>query len=637
MKKKKSNGKSNTNKNQNQSTTAAEEVRSMQTSGAGGNRSGKTGFKPRQPRKDSNSRRINYDNARVDRVARDIERGSKAGDRNDITDFNRNPEILNAAGSIPFGTILGDYLPGTGITVPGVMTFAYNPAFGTDKYPIAWNKSFQQIYSYVVHANSRNYSYDFTDQALYIMAGQEIFAAIAELVRVYGIMKSYTEPNFYLIEGLLQAMGWDAADLRRNIGNMWYQINDFILQTKDIWIPNVMPLLMRSIRLNSFVYTDAAGERSQEYVFIRDHYYELTQTGSKNGTSLVPALYNAGSQASPNWRIFQRTTNGDSGSQTDWETTSNSLSSYTYAEFTTMLQRMINKLMASKDRGTIFADIMNAYGTDKLFAMGPISSDYTVKPTYNAEILMNIENLTTCPDIWPRTFTQDLGEYGQSSAEAGPLLTQYWKSHYYSEKGAPVGATDNQVLNVHFTGQPSPGAIAEMTRWKVGGNTIDIAYKDGTTWNASTGAWTVKATLPSESDDFLWLPSTCGSEIVRSIFITVRGASTFTSATQNFITRRVPQYTSDSANFPPSALGSPDQLKLWLHFMAFDWHPFLYTYVTKTSLTQFQIYDEFTYAYGDYDNYTFLNVNDLKKLNNAVMYSLLGIPQSGYNHKYLEK
>lgn len=589
-----------------------------------------TGFKPKreQPRKDSDTKRINLDNARVGRVEKDIEKGSRDESRNAVSEISRNPEFLKAAASIPFASILGDTLtPNTGMAVPGVMTVTYNPCFGSEEFPLAWNKAYSQIYSYIVHANSRNYAQDAPDYALYIMAGSEIFAAIAEAIRAYGLMKSYTEPNYYYVSGLLQAAGWNADDLRKNLSSMWFDINDMIYNTKDIWIPDVLPIVSRHMNLNSFVYTDAPTAQAQSYIYVRDHYFMLSQVGSEQGTCLVPAVYYSGITPA-GWKEWSRC-----------EVISSSLTGnlilHSWEEFKSMVYNMIDRLLAAQDRGQIFGNIMNAYGTDRLFALRPIDASYEVKPTYNAEILMQIENLTTCEMVYPGVFAQEQGS-GTLGAIRGPLLTQYWRGSN-KESNRPEGAgVDYQVLNMHFAGQPTPEAIAEASRMKVGGLTWARGQLDVSTLNSETGIWDVNANFNDERKT--WLPITCQSEIPRAIYVTQAvGATAGLSQLNRFKTFRVPQYSGGSPDPQKPGSASTQTLTAWTLLMPFDWHPFLYNILVRNgSVSPDTTKNSFVYANGDYDNYTMIEPMLMRKINTACLYSVLGIPQAGYNHKYLD-
>lgn len=592
------------------------------------------GFKPtsHQGKKDSSSPRINADNARIDKVEDAIEADSKKESANDISYYNKNPELLKAASSISYYSIVGDRLGDTNNTVPGIMTMLWMPSFGAETAPLAWNKSWQQIFSYIVHANSRNYSQDFTDYALFSHAGFEIFVAIEEAKRAYGVMKAYTEPNYYYVDSVVRMLGFDPVDLRRNLSRMWFDINDLIVSTKDIWVPNIMPILNRYLDLAQFIYSDADGAKAQTYAFVRRRFFMLSETGSSAGTALVPALIpvtnEVGSENYKKWKVCDRATYDE-------------VNTYTWDQYYRMVKNMITVLMASQDRGIIYGNIMNAYGTDKLFAMAPVSSDYIVTPVKNAEMMMQIENLSVS-DVWPVAFGQTQGDQ-TTGAQSGPLLVPFWYKTSTSVMPTPPSyhsklPIDQNVLNFHFDGQPTPEAIIEATRLKVMG--LQYTSQFTVTENFSSQIEESQAGIADWGTDILTSVKsrtlcnfTTGSEIITTIYIGT-----------NFMTSGLPTLTQEQLQVTVSTAepvtGSEINRFTYLRCMAFDWHPFIYSYQmlynTNTPDTDQKNSTVFVNAFGDFDNYTTMNKAELRKMHDAALYSLFGIPQTGYNHKYLE-
>lgn len=574
-----------------------------QNRGKGGKPGGKVVRE--QPSADSKDPRINLDNARVDKVESEIKRDAEKPNANHITDFNKNAELLRSAASLPFASILGQTLtPSAGNAVPGITTVLWNPSFGSSSVPSAWNKAGQQIYSFVVHANSRNYKYGFTDLFMLIHAGIELFVAIADAIRAYGIIKYYPERNYYLADGLVKAIGYDPADLRRNLSSMWFDINNLIMQTKQIWIPNVLPLLQRWIRMNSTVYTDAPGDASQMYVYVRNRYFKMSETASTQGTCLVPATIPT--------TIDQNTGAGSSWTEFYRENGSAPLRTYKWEQMRAMIQSMISALVMSQDRGMIYGDILNAYGDAKIYAMPEINVDYVVKPEYNAEVLAQIENITFCNYNYPRFFTQNLDNIGEE-------LQQVWVAadHNDTSLSATAMMPREQILNFHVAEQPSTDLITVGTRLKVGAgmfqNTL-LAPK--AQFSTSTGAWTSVETEKGTA----WLPTTCGTEIPCAMYIT-QAVSPNNNISPWYIQRINPIFSGSSQI---SGYG-------WLRLMAFDWHPFIYDIRSMDNIGSGEEVGDyasiFAEAYGDFSNYIAIDDVNLAKLNDVCLYSVLGIPQ----------
>lgn len=586
--------------------------------------------KPRhggQPRKDSSAKRENLDNARVDRVERDINEGKLKPGANDISDFNRNPDLLTAACRYPFAAILGNPFDTTGNAVPGVMSFIWQPNFETGSNGSAINKCFQQMYSFVVHKNSRNYKYEYTDLAMYILAGGDVFSAIADGVRAYGTVKLYPEANRYMCDGILQAMGWDAQDLRQNINEVYFDILNLINMSKNIWIPTTVPLVTRWIKRNSSLYTDATGTRSQTYVYVRDQYFMLSETASSQGTCLVPALISDVDAGVDNPSVPFKRTNNSNPVSSFAAYNRQSLRQYKWKDFYNMVVNMINHLVASQDRGMIYGDLLNAYGPEKIYAFPSLALDYAVVPEYNAEILMQLENITVSNSA------QVVG-LAQTTANTNNRLRQVWAKKSGEDDYIWYGAPEVQIMNVHYPTQPTPEDVMLMTRCKSGSlASLDNVYtvsssgnpNTATNWyfgkisNSDYNSGTFVPTLSTASDPAL-IPATAGTELVSAMFMV-----TWQNAGGNlgtFVTEEVNQYAptvQENTNYKPSI--SNLLSNEWWAVQAFDWHPFFYR-MSGDRDGQWYL----TNAHGDFDNYTTITDNMLREMNDVALYSVLGIP-----------
>lgn len=160
-------------------------------------RNGKTAQKRvnrEQPKKDSKAKRVNFDNERLDKVEKQMRKDSGYRDcrSNDVLWYAKTPELLRSAASIPFSTTLGTKPEFTIPTaVPGVLQIDWAPTVGgMEARPI--NQAANSIYSFTVHANSRNYSYDPADQMKMIIAGMQVFSALAAGIRAYGVMLNFS-------------------------------------------------------------------------------------------------------------------------------------------------------------------------------------------------------------------------------------------------------------------------------------------------------------------------------------------------------------------------------------------------------------------------------------------------------------
>lgn len=483
---------------------------------------------------------------------------------NDVTWYAANSELLKSAASLPFSTTSGlpvDIFPETKEGVPGILTIHWTPAlFGAtyahDNKPYTpsdaikgnWanapvNQAACSMYSYTVHANSRNKSYDAADEMLLVLAGAQVFSMLAFGIRAYGIMRKYDQQNAYTPAHLIRAMGFEYSSLQSNLANMWFTLNDLIDRAQQIWIPNTFPFIERWFWMNSNLYKDASGVKSQYYMFVPATFYQYNETLNDMGGGLEPI----------NWLS----------------------STHTWSDYVNMVTTAIEKLLLSQDRGIIFGDILKAYGADKLYKIGTISSDYMVEPVYDQEVLTQIENSTALP-IYPKAISQwDNGALSQEFSEQNP-----------------VKFINKSVLNFHTDAVPTPEMIMVATRL----TTLGVAG----TIKSDGSAYTAIA------------PGTTGTEYVNgyAVWTLVNG-----QLLSDWITT-----TNSFGNETSATAADLQRMSRWC---SFDWAPWIYT--TKGDLVPGSDMNVIR-AYGDYDQYTTLDRATLQKMHRTAVYSEFGMP-----------
>lgn len=566
-------------------------------------RSNKYEYRGKQGRKDSDSERVNFDNARVSKVEKLVEKDAHSKGANEIAWYNGNPTLLKAAGSIPFASVLGagisGFQAGTGIpvvepTVPGIMIAYFQPTLGNAD---AANQSFNSQYSFLVHANSRNYTYNAPDLGILEMAGANVFSALGALIRGYGISKYYYETNRYVPNDLIRSLGFNPKDMQENLATLWFSINNLIDQTRQIWIPTTMPVIDRWIWMNSNVYKDAPGETAQMYAYVQNFYYMYSETQFDTGGALIKVSVTSDDE-DISTEVFEP------GPE----------NAYSVKQWIEAIQNMIDALISSEDRGVIFGDILNAYGTNNIRAIAPIASDFRVEPIYNAEVLTQFENLVisdmrvtgiaqivpALKDITQKTVVQlwtDKTRIGNSAQANKPVANMLERS----------------ILNFHFPEQPTPEQIMVATR----ATTLGIG---------ATNAPSIKPGTGNNPDTIQYTgiePAAYGTEIIVNLIIVDRQKGI--SGTLEYATNVFNQA------FNIAALSADAVSEPLLKLMAFDWHPFLYNIrdraVPAANLSAQTTSIVPANAYGDYDNYTVITIDELSRLHRVATYSLFGVPQ----------
>lgn len=525
-----------------------------------------------QPKKDSGSKRVNYDNTREKKFDEDISKDRiippmKTGRSNDIRWYSRNPELLKGSSDMTFYNVTGAQLPFIAPTpsgstyipsnsVPAVLSLNWYPYIGgVDNTAI--NQAASAIYSFVVHANSRNTSYSQTDQMMYILAGGSVFSMIALGIRAYGLMQYYSGDNEYLPRMLLKASGFDPEDLRSNYSHMWFDLNNLIAQSKQIWIPNEMPVLERWFWLNSHVYMDSSTVKGQYYMFVPTSYFSLSETGSAQGTSL---------------------------NYTDWWN-DDSMAAHSWSAYINVVQKMIDDLMRAEDRGLIFGDILKAYGADKLYAVNEIALDYQTVPVYDTEVLTQIENAVSFR-AKPTAVTQD--------ANTNVILTTW---PFLNGTNQPV-VPETPILNFHQKEPPTAEQVMIATRFAL----------------ASTKSYT----NPSSETDVTYVPYAAGTEIVYDFQVWYYGyKNDGTRVNIGQIIRSCHTYSNTYGWMDADVAQC---------LCCCDWHPFIYvrpTLIVKDNPLLGYKFDSFL---GDIDNYTVLDKEALRRMHNTAVYSEFGVP-----------
>lgn len=562
-------------------------------SGSGNRSSRGRAPKGTQSRKDSDDPRVNYDNTRESKFDKDM----KSPGHNDIAWYAKNPELLRSAGSIGFSNVTGSKIPFTvNNSVPGVCAISWAPSLGGDNLT-AINQAKESIYSYVTHANSRNYKYDPSDLTIMMLAGMNVFTGIAYLVKAYGVMKSYSAVNLYTPQVIIRSMGFDFNDLQKNLSKMWFDINNLIAMSTQIWIPSTMPVLNRWMWMSQDVYFDSTNPKAQIYHYVPQTLWMLKNEFGSSGSGfyLVPLEF-----------IPPKTTTGKTElfSPGSIATDPKNPKLYTWDEAYTAIATMLDALVYCPDRGIIMGDILKAYGPDQIYALNEIPVDFRLEYKWNTEVQAQFENLTLTGH-----------EYTMGIAGGTSFYTNYFppiKGRAYGTYNAGASASawrgvpplpKDLVLNFHMDGQPSPEAIMLATRLMNCGTKLTRSQ----CWSKdANGSWAL-------STQWIWTPGTTGTEVCYSA----------TYYSYNYTNNPIPtiSYTRMvSVNDTDTLLTS--QLFEWC---AFDWAPWLYT-VPSSEYTVGNGPVPSDSAFGDWDNYTIVDQSELNKLHETALLSEFGVP-----------
>lgn len=526
----------------------------------------------------------------------DVELDARKTDRtsasNDVRWYAANPELLRAAASIPFNEVAGNVLYNNSTNVPsnvpGVMSLQWVPFMGGDYSPIT--QAANDIYSFTVHANSRNTSYAAADEMMMIMAGSQVFSAIAAGLRAYGTMKRYSQIDRYTPQALVEAMGFNFNDLKANLANMWFDLNQIIAKTHQIWIPNVLPVIERQYWMNSQIFMDGSSPKAQYYLYVQAVYFKLDETSSTQGTSLAPKVWV-----------------GQDGKAT-----------HTWAEYLTFVNELLDAIVASEDRGIIFGDILKAYGPAALYTLSSVTPDYTVEPVYDREVLSQIENAT----VWDIAGMEGGGVFATKPYnDIQGVKQNVTKQTIYHTLFKPASidtkthenlvqssAPERVVLNFHQMEAPTPEQIMVATRMT-----------------------SIGVTDSRDLDVVGFYPAHCGSEVCTKLII-YQIINSSGDLEVHDVSDYMYQISTTTGSGDSAVTVEPSlSYKILMLYNAFDWHPTMYwvekaPHISTPTPNNLPAYSKGINAICDYDNYTMLEAGDLDKISTTAMYSLFGLP-----------
>lgn len=303
--------------------------------------------------------------------------GSKLGKVNDISWYQKNPDLLRAAGNLSFANALGSGIDLTNANctaklandeqrIPGIAIVhtITGPGLSRDA-TSGVNIAMRNLYSFVRHANSGHSNYDPVDLMLYLLAMDEAYMVYYRAVRAYGAMFTFNTVNRYAPKALVEALGFDYEDINSNLATFRYAINAFAARINAYAVPTNMPLFKRHAWLFSSIYTDENVSKAQIYAFSTDHYRIYDEKYAKGGRLVAKA-----------WKSKLKVN--------EWIEVANSVA---------------GPITTSEDLGIISGDLIKAFGKENLHQLAMLADNYVVLPTYVPEVMDQIHNLQAVGDI----------------------------------------------------------------------------------------------------------------------------------------------------------------------------------------------------------------------------------------------
>nr|UDL14602.1 MAG: putative capsid protein [Picobirnavirus sp.] len=401
----------------------------------------KSNRKPRGKQQNRNDTRCQDTEAKKDKMS----------SLNDVSWYNKFPELLESAGRIPFAKYPGMDIPfgklytkdtansieevqAPAYGYPGFLEIDWVPSVGysaNNTSPIS--TAAKELYAKVRAKFSGALDEDAPDIIMYLMALDSIFAYIGYLKRIYRALNTYSPTNTMFPDGVLKCMEITSAEavaLRKDKTKFWGQINDLILQASKFTCPDVMDIFSRHYWMSSNVYGDAPSSKAQFYVFNQTHFYEFDETGSTGGAL---TLISGPSEHTPD----------------------------AYYEYG---RSLISKLAASDDAYTINGHLLRAFEGSANFVVAKLEEDELLDAVYVPEVLSQIHNIRSMNgSIKGSDFAITQDPTTNAIIHVPKLTVNVGSTASMFQNGTFAGPNTTLLLDL-MTYTPTAGDIAVATR-----------------------------------------------------------------------------------------------------------------------------------------------------------------------------
>lgn len=511
----------------------------------------------------------------------DVKYGNNEGirqDKNPPSDYIPSDPILSSVGSFSYNTAVGTPInlgipvsrANVNINLPGVFVTLMAPTLGMcDDNTSSANVAARDIYQFVRHLNSGGTNYDPMDLMIYLGAIDSCYLFHQYLMRLYGVLQTYSAVNRYLPEMLVDAMCINFADVRSKITQLSGYINLFAVNLEAFYVPDVMPVMKVHSQAISGIMRDSDSERANMFMLVPAYFYQLNET-SEGGGSLqaVPFI-------------------------TD-ERMNNPLMRYTLEQLMEYGNSLIQAVMDSQDCGTISGDLMKAYGTRRYY-ISQMPLDYKVFPIQDDRLLMKIHNATICPTLTDDDFN---GESNWNIVQDINKLNLVFKPSFALTEELFMYSMNRRVLDMYW-GNPTNEDNMEATRWMV-------FFDDST---------------PGDSGNPT--PKIFGTELLCGMYI---GTFTINSTANPQGVQWQPHRSGSMTTIDVSAgevepIQYMATIKRLCQVTKFDWAPILY--VGKYDNGDGYLEEIF----GDLDNYIVVDKEVIKQLHLAATIAEFGLGQ----------
>lgn len=341
--------------------------------------------KPNKRNSDRNSKRGRDESRFTKERDLDSDYNCQKSKSNDWRWYAQNEALLRDSASFPYTWPLGTRLNMGGEvavdvnkgSIPGIMAIHTAPAFGwSDQSNSPINVAMRNIYSFVRHANSGSAMYDAPDLMLYLGAMDNLYSYLSYLKRIYGVAMTYSLTNRYYPKAIVEAMGVDFDSLQSNLADFRAAINVLAVKIGSLCVPASMSYFAKHMWMYDGYYLDSNQDKAQTYLFVPDGFFQFGLDDDGAGMLYYKPL--------GMWDSI--------GSTTPSQVEMSDL--LDYHQLIDYGNQLIMPILTSEDMNIMSGDILKAFGSNMLYKVDGVSETYTVLPSYDEEVLSQIENLS---------------------------------------------------------------------------------------------------------------------------------------------------------------------------------------------------------------------------------------------------
>lgn len=526
--------------------------------------------------------------------------------------YAATPQILVDAASLSYNDALGtemsmtnggfddyfDFIKVAGATrmndsfVPGILCYYLFPSIGSSRTGTsAANIAAKNIFSYVVHGNSRTAPYEASDMLQYLVAMSSAHAFVMMLQRAYKVCLLYSQRNRYLPDVLLQSMGFDPQDMRSHVADFRSYINLLAVKLGSLVVPSSMPYFDRQRFVVSDIYKDSDTDKAQLYLYNYRGFYKYE--------------FEAGVKASGYLEIVE------------WIKPSNLQNPSSLKKFSDVVSfgdALYESLIANEDINIMSGDILKVFGPDAIVRIPLVSENETLTPVYDLEILGQMENVTNL-DL------SDMDEYGY---------------HFFKvEQGDNVITCDPFIV----LGQGNTAEAANADSFKrlgllankfINSHSQSVSPADTmvntrlTCFLGGRATYTLNSTVYNTARII-----ECGSEICTNVYIFRFGKTA--SDTKYTQALRIPSTYFSESKFEGTTKTAITNSDSYNDLSQFDWHLLLPVINsdtldplgTETNILSIKA------PFGDLDVYTIIGENEIRKLHQCALVNEFSVPVMG--------